>query len=125
MSKVACLDLDRDAWTKQGLKLHSDPKQWCGCLYKFKVADTNMCLPPLVWQTYDIHFTAPRFDDAGQKTANTRITVYHNGVKIHDDVELKIGTGAGGGKREVAKGPIQLQGHGNPVAYRNIWLVEK
>ena len=116
------LDLDRSAWKKEALK--SDPKQWCGCLYKFKLADVNMCLPPLVWQTYDIHFTAARFDN-DTKTKNARITVIHNGVKIHDDAELPKGTGAGGTRKEVAKGPIVLQGHGNPVRYRNAWILEK
>ncbi len=115
------LDLDINAWKE---KPQSDPKQWCGCLYKFKLADTNMCFPPLTWQTYDITFTAPRFED-GKKVKNARITVVHNGVKIHDDVELPKGTGAGGGRKEIARGPIVLQGHGNPVRYRNIWIVER
>ena len=83
-----------------------------------------MCLPPLTWQTYDIHFTASKFTGE-KKTANARITVFHNGVKIHDDVELPKGTGAGGGRKEIPKGPIVLQGHGNPVRYRNICIVEK
>lgn len=107
------------------LPLKSDPKQWCGCFYKFKTADTPMCLPPLSWQTYDIDFTAPKFDSDGKKTANARITIVHNGVKIHDNVELPKGTGAGGSRPEVPKGPIIFQGHGNPTAYRNVWLVEK
>ena len=115
------LDFDRASWKE---KPSSDPTQWCGCLYKFKLADTNMCLPPLTWQTYDIEFTAPRFKGT-TKVKNARITVVHNGVKIHDDVELPKGTGAGGMRREVPHGPIVLQGHGNPVRYRNIWLVEK
>ena len=116
------LPLDKD---QLGIKALSDPKQWCGCLYKFKTADVNMCLPPLSWQTYDIEFTAARFDDSGKKTTNARLTVLHNGVKIHDDVELPKGTGAGGGKPEVAEGQIYLQGHGNPVAFRNIWILPK
>ena len=115
------LDYDIDAWPQ---KPPSDPKQWCGCLYKFKLADTNMCLPPLTWQTYDIHFTAARFD-GDKKIKNARITVHQNGVLIHDDVELPKGTGAGGGKKEIPKGPIVLQGHGNPIRYRNLWIVEK
>lgn len=115
------LDFDINSWKE---KPQSDPKQWCGCLYKFKLADTNMCFPPLTWQTYDIHFTAPRFD-GDKKTKNARITVIHNGIKIHDDVELPKGTGAGGNRKEIARGPIVLQGHGNPVRYRNIWIVEK
>jgi len=107
------------------LKLQSEPEQWCGCLYKFKSADVPMALPPLTWQTYDIDFTAPTFDAAGEKTANARITVVHNGVTIHDDVELPKGTGAGGKRAEVPRGPILFQGHGNPTAFRNVWLIEK
>ncbi len=107
------------------LPLKSDPKQWCASLYKFKTPDTPMCFPPLSWQTYDIDFAAPRFDANGKKTANAKVTIIHNGVKVHDQVELPKGTGAGGTRPEVAKGPIIFQGHGNPIAYRNVWLVEK
>lgn len=112
------LDYDIKSWKQ---KPPSDPKQWCGCLYKFKLADTNMSLPPLSWQTYDITFTAARFE-GDKKVKNARITVLHNGIKIHDDVELPKGTGAGAGKKEIPSGPIVLQGHGNPVRYRNIWI---
>ena len=115
------LDYDLKSWKQ---KPPSDPKQWCGCLYKFKLADTNMCLPPLAWQTYDIHFTAAKFD-GDKKTENARITVFQNGVRIHDEVELPKGTGAGGGRKEIPEGPIVLQGHGNPVRYRNLWIVKK
>ncbi|MBG7606937.1 MAG: DUF1080 domain-containing protein [Verrucomicrobia bacterium] len=114
------LDYDIKSWKQ---KPPSDPKQWCGCLYKFKLADTNMSLPPLTWQTYDITFTAATFEGE-KKVKNARITVLHNGVKIHDDVELPKGTGAGGGRKEIPKGPIVLQGHGNPVRYRNLWIKE-
>lgn len=105
-------------------KPESDSKQWCGCLYKFKLADLNMAYPPLRWQTYDIEFTAPVFE-GGKKVKNARITAYLNGVKIHNDVELPKGTGAGGGRPEKPKSTIIFQGHGNPVAYRNIWLKER
>jgi len=80
-----------------------------------------MCFPPLTWQSYDIVFTAPRFED-GKKVKNARITNRHNGVLIHDDVELPKGTGAGGGRPEKPEAQIFIQGHGNPVRYRNIWL---
>ena len=83
-----------------------------------------MCYPPLAWQTYDIEFTAPEFDE-GKKVANARFTVLHNGVKIHDNVELLKGTGAGGGRKEVPREGIYIQGHGNPVRFRNIWIVPK
>ena len=97
---------------------------FCGALYRKKPPAVNMCLPPLSWQTYDIEFTAPRFKD-GKKVKNARITTRHNGVLIHEDFELDKGTGAGGGRPEKVKGQIHLQGHGNPVRFRNIWLVEK
>jgi len=99
----------------------SDPKQWCGSFYKFKLPDVPMCFPPLRWQTYDIEFTAPRFEN-GTKVKAARVTVRHNGVLIHDDVELPAGTGAGAKRPEKEKGILQFQGHGNPVAYRNIWI---
>lgn len=97
---------------------------FCGALYRTRPPDVNMCFPPLSWQTYDIHFTAPRFKD-NQKVKNARITTIHNGVKIHYDFELKKGTGAGGGRPEKPKAQIHLQGHGNPVSYKNIWVLSK
>jgi len=95
----------------------------CGALYKQRKPGVNACLPPLAWQTYDIDFTAARYDAAGVKTKNARITVIHNGVVIHDDVELTTKTGAGQPEGSHAL-PILLQDHGSPVVYRNIWLVE-
>ena len=106
-----------------GFKPQSDRTQWCGCFYKFKTPKVNMCYPPLAWQTYDITFTAPKFQ-GDRKVANARMTILHNGYKIHDDVELPKGTGAGGGRKEVPKERIYFQGHGNPVRFRNIWIVE-
>jgi hypothetical protein len=96
----------------------------CGGFYKAKRPDVNMCFPPLTWQTYDIEFTAPQFDAAGKKTKNARVTVRQNGVVIHRDVELP-GITPGGLKDEGSTGPLKLQDHNNPVAYRNIWIVPK
>jgi hypothetical protein len=97
----------------------------CGSLYRFKTAKPNMTFPPGRWQTYDIEFTAPRFNDEGQKIENARVTVRHNGVRVHDDVELPDGTGAGSDRSEKTAGPLVLQEHDNPVRFRNIWLVRK
>jgi hypothetical protein len=97
----------------------------CGGIYTIAKPKANLCFPPLVWQTYDIEFTAARYDAAGQKTANARATVRHNGVLIHENVELTKSTTSAGRKEGPEPGPIQLQAHGNPVVYRNIWLVEK
>ena len=83
-----------------------------------------MCLPPGQWQTYDVDFTAPRFDADGNKTANAMVTVRHNGVLIHDRLELPKATGGAMGK-EAAKGPLALQDHGNPVQFRNVWFLPK
>ncbi len=87
----------------------------------------NMSFPPLSWQTYDIDFTLARFDSAGKKISPATMTVRHNGVLIHDRVvlprlppevdELKF--------KEGEPGPVYLQDHGNPVRYRNIWVVER
>jgi hypothetical protein len=82
-------------------------------------------LPPLEWQTFDIDFTAPRFDAAGQKTSNATATVWLNGVKIYDHQVLDLPHGAAGRLGEAAKGPLMLQEHGMPLQFRNIWLVEK
>lgn len=95
-----------------------------GAIYRQTSPDLNMCLPPLQWQTYDIDFIAPEFDAAGRKTKNAVITVKLNGVTVHNHREITAKTGAG--KPEGPQpGPIQLQGHGNPVFYRNVWIVEK
>ncbi len=95
----------------------------CGGVYKVGRPAVNMALPPLTWQTYDIFFTAARFDDTGRKTASARLTVFHNGVLIHDDIEVPKLTGGGQRSESPEPGPLYLQGHGNPVRYRNIWVV--
>ena len=95
----------------------------CGGFYSIKAPDVNMCLPPLVWQTYDVEFTAPKYEN-GTKVANARITVRHNGVVIHENVELPKDT-PGRQKEGPAPRSIYLQGHGNKVQYRNVWLVER
>ncbi len=94
----------------------------CGGIYQIARPDANMCFPPLTWQTYDITFTNAKLNDQGQKTANARLTVVHNGVTIHNNIELPKVTGGALDDREGQPGPIKLQDHGNPVQYRNIWI---
>jgi hypothetical protein len=96
----------------------------CGGIYSKTAPSLNMCFPPLQWQTYDIDFEAAKFDPAGKKTKNAIVTVRHNGVIIHYRQEIDGPTPAGIPETPEG-GPIQLQGHGNPVFYQNIWVVER
>jgi hypothetical protein len=97
----------------------------CGGIYTIAEPKVNMAFPPLAWQTYDIDYTAPTYDAAGKKTANAKTTVKHNGTIIHDQVELTHSTTASPLKESPEPGPIHLQDHGNPIRYRNIWIVKK
>jgi len=95
----------------------------CGGIYSISKPAVNACFPPLTWQTYDIEFTNSVWED-GKKKKNARVTIRQNGIVIHDDVELTHGTP--GKLPEAAEpAPLYLQGHGNPVVYRNIWMVKK
>jgi mono/diheme cytochrome c family protein len=96
-----------------------------GGIYTIREPDLNMCLPPLVWQTYDVDFTAARYDDAGKKTTNATLTVKLNGVVVQRDVPLPNITRAAPNKEGPSDGPIFLQDHGNPVRFRNIWVMPR
>ncbi len=91
----------------------------CGGIYKIGAPLVNMCAPPTQWQTYDITFYAPSAD-----RNNAQVTVVHNGVTIHDELKLPRPTGGALDSDVNKPGGIYLQDHGNPVQYRNIWLVE-
>jgi hypothetical protein len=95
-----------------------------GALYRFKKPDLNMSFPPLVWQTYDVQFTAPRWAADGSKIRDAHITAWVNGVKVQDNVALPNKTGAGK-QEEPLLLPIRIQDHGDPVRFRNIWLVDR
>jgi hypothetical protein len=96
----------------------------CGAIYEVAAPRVNACKAPTVWQSYDIEFQAPICKD-GKKVEPARMTVHHNGVKIHDDVKINANfTRAGMETDPCTPGPILLQDHGNPVQFRNIWLVE-
>jgi len=98
----------------------------CGGIYKAAAPDINMCFPPLAWQTYDIEFTAAKIDDSGKKISNAKATVKHNGIVIHENLELPQQTPGGVLNNESKDpGPIFLQNHGDPVRYRNIWVVSR
>jgi len=81
----------------------------------------NASKQPGQWQTFDVIFRAPRFDKAGRKVSNARFEkVVHNGIIVHEDVELTGPTRAGTYNDEKPAGPLMLQGDHGPVAYRNI-----
>jgi hypothetical protein len=99
-----------------------------GALYGRNVPLVNACRGPGQWQSYDIIFHRPTFDDKGKVDKKATFTVLHNGVLIHDHVVLSGGTGWKGPhsapeyKKHADAMPIQLQDHGNPVRFRNIWI---
>jgi len=92
----------------------------CGGFYGMMKPKVNMCFPPLTWQTYDIDFTPAKWN-GNNKTANARVTLKHNGVLIYDNIELPQHTP---GRKDEGPEPlgVYLQGHGNKVQYRNIWI---
>lgn len=95
-----------------------------GALYRYRAPEVNMSLPPLVWQTYDIRFTAPRWAADGTKIRNARITSWLNGVIVQNDVELENKTGAGQDESPTLL-PTKLQNHTDPVRFRNIWIIDR
>jgi|ETNmetMinimDraft_35_1059890.scaffolds.fasta_scaffold65712_2 hypothetical protein len=96
----------------------------CGGIYKNAGPKVNMCFPPLTWQTYDVDFTNAVVVN-GKKEKKAVITLRHNGVIVHDKVKVKGPTGGSRREPEGTPGPIKFQGHGNPLQYRNIWILEK
>jgi hypothetical protein len=99
----------------------------CGAIYKQQPPMVNASRGPGEWQSFDIFFTAPKFHTDGSLKKPAFITVVHNGVLIHNHVELSGGTSWSEPPRYSShpdKEPLHLQFHGNPVQFRNIWVRE-
>ena len=96
----------------------------CAAIYGIVPPRINMCYPPLSWQTYDIDFAAAEYKD-GKKVKTAHLTVLHNGVEVQKNTEAAHATTASPVNEGPEPGPVYLQNHGNPVRFRNIWLVEK
>lgn len=98
--------------------------QECGAFYQLAAPGLNMSFPPLSWQTYDVDFVRARFDSAGRNQVRPAVvTVRLNGVAIHSGRELAANTLLGDPVGPAA-GPLRFQAHGDPVKFRNIWIVE-
>ena len=95
----------------------------CGAIYNQFASLVNACKPPLEWQTYDAIFRAARVGESGEIEENARVTVLQNGVVIQNNVQIQGSTGGATDEDAAAPGPLRLQDHGNPVKYRNIWVV--
>lgn len=99
----------------------------CGAIYKQQPPTVNACRGPGEWQTYDILFTAPRFNEDGSLKSPAYVTVLHNGVMIHNHFELEGGTywdQPAKYTKHPDKLPFNIQNHRNPVRFRNIWIRE-
>ena len=103
------------------------PDGQAGAIYGQNPPLVNACRPPGAWQTYDIVFRRPRFNQDGSLQRPARITVIHNGVLVQDAFELSGPTAHRARPPYSAhadKLPLRLQDHGNPTRFRNIWVRE-
>ena len=96
----------------------------CSGIYSIQAPLCNACLPAEEWQTYDIIFRAPRFNQYGEIAEDGRITLLQNGIVVHNNFILPSVTPGGiTENRRVAKCPLMLQDHGNAVSFRNVWVM--
>lgn len=99
------------------------PTGVCGSIYGQQAPRVNASKSHGFWQSYDVEFSPPRFE-SGKKVEDAIVTVFHNGVLIHDKVKIPGPTGTDGLRGDLSKpAPVMLQYHGCPVQFRNLWLV--
>lgn len=109
-----------DSWQNE-----TYPQGQCGAIYTQNPPMKNVCLKPGEWQSYDVLFTAPKFDENGELVSPARFTVHQNGILIQDDFQAL-------GRNyflhrylpHAEKESLLIQDHGNPVRFRNIWIQE-
>ncbi len=98
-----------------------------GAIYKQTPPLANATRPPGQWNTYDVFWTVPRFNEDGSLKSPAYITAVHNGVLILNHFELKGDTPFNRPpkyEKHADKGPLSIQDHGNPMRFRNIWVRE-
>ncbi len=96
-----------------------------GGIYTVSDPSVNACFPPLSWQTYDVEFTAGIYDDKHELVTPAKMSVKLNGILVQSDVEVTSATRGAPIQAGPEPGPIYLQDHGNPVRFRNIWIVPR
>ncbi len=95
----------------------------CGAVYGVAAPLVNACKKAGAWQSFDVAFHPPEYEE-GKRVSPARLTVFHNGALIHDQVEVPVDdTGMGLPGDPARPGPVMLQYHGSPVQFRNLWLV--
>jgi len=95
----------------------------CGAIYNQLAPLVNACRPPTMWQSYEVVFLGARTNQAGVIEEPARLTMFQNGIVIHNNIQLLGVTVAAIDERVGEPGPLLLQDHGDLVAYRNIWAV--
>lgn len=115
---------ERSTSSKFPVAKNTNAPRVCGSVFTYPSKVPNSCLPPLVWQTLDIDFTAPRFEASGKKTSKAVLSVKLNGHQTVDKQEVNGPTPHGFKGPETPDGPIWFEAFGRRVLYRNIWVVE-
>ncbi len=100
------------------------PDGQCAAIYAQTPPLVNVTRPPGEWQSFDIAFTAPQFD-GGKLVQPARVTMFHNGVLVHLNEEIRGETGhrvLPNYNQKISRGPLAFGGHGCPVRFRNVWV---